>query len=79
MDVSLPNSTETAFRFHFAGAHGGYITADETLVATVTHDMEKLGLSLYLADGTQRSYFLGELEDLIGPEAIDALETNLAG
>lgn len=77
MQVSLPNSTETALQFHFASAHGGYITAGDTLVATVSYDLEQLGLTLFLVDGSKRSYFLGKLEELIGTDAMNAVEENM--
>lgn len=72
--ASLPNSTDRAFSFHFNGRTGGYVTADGTMVATVTFDSEDLGASIYFVDGTERSYYLGPLNDFILPEIMDKLE-----
>jgi hypothetical protein len=65
LDASLPNSTEQALSFYLTALNGGYIYAGETLVATVTIDWQKLGATLYLADGSTREYFLGPITDIL--------------
>jgi hypothetical protein len=77
IDASQPNSTDQSFSFHFNGSKGGYITAGDTVVATVTIDSQNLGANLYLVDGTKRGYHLGPLADLASQDVLDAFQLAL--
>jgi len=69
-DASTPNGGELgnggtlALSYYFTSFNGGVIYSGDTLVGTVTYDWRKLGATIYLINGTQRSYFLGELAAL---------------
>ncbi|MFN3713246.1 MAG: hypothetical protein ACK4SX_06285 [Alcanivoracaceae bacterium] len=58
---------------YVTGLQGGYLFYGDTFVGTFTFDFNKTGLSIFLVDGTRRSYFLGPLSDAIEPELITLL------
>jgi hypothetical protein len=78
VDASLPNSVEQGIQFHLTSINGGYLYAGDSLVGSVTFDWANTGVTLFLLDGTVRSYFLGPLDDLLPAELLAGLQ-GLAG
>jgi hypothetical protein len=64
---------EHKLSIYVTGLQGGYIFHGDTFVGTFTVDLINTGVSIYLVDGTRRSYFLGPISDAIEPELISLL------
>ena len=73
MDVSATNDTRVALSVFLTSVAGGYLFSGDQLVGTFTLDWDNLALTLYLADGSRRTYALGPITDLVPQEVIDKL------
>ena len=73
VDVSATNDTRVALSVFLTSVAGGYLFSGDQLVGTFTLDWDNLALTLYLADGSRRTYALGPITDLVPQEVIDKL------
>ncbi len=69
-DASVPNGGELgnggtlSLSYYLTSFNGGFIYAGDSLIGAVTYDWQQLGATIQMIDGTERSYFLGELSGL---------------
>ena len=78
LDASMPNSVEQGVQFHLNSINGGYLYAGDSLVGTVTFDWANTGATVFLLDGTVRSYLFGPIDDLLPGGLVEGLQ-DMAG
>jgi hypothetical protein len=64
---------EHQLSIYVSGLQGGYLFNGDTFVGTFTLDFNNIGFTVFLVDGTRRSYLLGPFSDAIEPELISLL------